>query len=144
MQVLKYIGIGLGGLVLLGILAFGAIMLMMYMSSKRAFTMIDILQREFPVGASVESLIDRAQELQINEIYLNVGSNPAEIFADSSSPISRLERANLDFQVVKERLQATPSGRITLLARGPMIQRHLISIDFENRKVTAAKTHTVD
>lgn len=130
MFTLKYIGLALGGLALLGLLAFGGLVFFMASASKSGYKIIATLQKEFPVGRSIDEIIGRAQELGVNSISLDTNVGKDEFEDGLGIPVSLGEsKKKIDFKLVQEKLQGAESGNILLLAYGSMVlERFILSI----------------
>lgn len=139
MNILKIIGIGIGAIVALAVAGFVTLLAMMIISSKRGYAKIEKLKNEFTIGTSVDTLIDRSDELRMGSLFWNDGDK--KYHYDSAF----LAGEGINFADVKANFQKLNSGAITLIAYGALpLERFILSITFENRKIVSTDYRIVD
>jgi hypothetical protein len=138
-NILKIIGIGIGAVVGLAVLGFLVLLALMIFSSKSGYAKIETLKNEYTPGASVDTLIKRADELKINSVFWDDGDQK---FNYDEMNISR---EKINFKEVNENFQKLNSGNVGLLAYGAMpLERFILSITFENRIVVKTDIRIID
>ena len=155
MVILKVIGFIFAGLVVIAIFLFGGGIWMIRSSEKDRFASIEILKREFPEGADVASLIDRAAQLKAGGYTLYEMNEAGGESVDTRIEIARADsmfdgiegrepKFPAQFESIKTKFRQTKNGQIVIDFPVFMNARWIFDAKFADGKVTVVRTLYLD